>query len=173
MIKKAQLTDSVKKGNFIINSRKKHEACMIKHTSNGMIKEMEFDKVVIHYKSGWIFKGFTKDFSPDKGSFRYFFLPDKPSSDATNVFIKDLKAVFFVRDLIGDPLYKERKEYLEGEEPTGQKVEVIFEDGEVLVGSTLDCDPKRQGFFFTPADPKSNNIKIFAVASALKQIRFL
>lgn len=173
-MRKAQLTDSGEKCKFfIISQKKKHEAGMMKHTSTVMEREIEFDKVVIHYKSGWIFKGFTKDFSPDKDSFHYFFLPDKPSSDAEKVFIKDLKAVFFVRDLIGDPLYKERKEYLEGEKPPGQKVEVTFEDGEVLVGSTLDYEPKRQGFFFTPADPMSNNIKVFTVTSAVKHVHFL
>ena len=38
-------------------------------------------------------------------------------------------------------------------------------DGEVLVGSTLGYDPKRQGFFIFPADPKSNNVRVYIVSS--------
>ncbi len=64
-----------------------------------------------------------------------------------------------VRDFTGDSLYQERKKHIEGEKPSGKKVEVTFTDDGVLVGSTLGYDPKRQGFFIFPADPKSNNIR--------------
>jgi hypothetical protein len=52
-------------------------------------------------------------------------------------------------------------------------MEVTFKDGEVLVGTTLGYDPSRPGFFIFPADPKSNNIRVFAVATAVKKVRFL
>jgi hypothetical protein len=87
--------------------------------------------------------------------------------------VNDLKAIFMVRDFIGDPLYKERKKYIEGEKPSGRKVEVTFKDGEVLVGSTLGYDPKRQGFFILPADPKSNSIRVYVVSSAVQKVRYL
>lgn len=45
-------------------------------------------------------------------------------------------------------------------------------DGEVLVSSTLGYDPKRQGFFIFPADPKSNNIRVYAVSSGVKKVRY-
>jgi hypothetical protein len=57
--------------------------------------------------------------------------------------MNDLKAVFIVRDFVGDSLYKERKKYIEEEKPSGKKAEVIFKDGEVLVESTLGYNPKR------------------------------
>jgi hypothetical protein len=87
--------------------------------------------------------------------------------------MKDLKAIFMVRDFIGDPLYQERKKYIEGEKPSGKKVEVTFKDGEVLVGSTLGYDPKRQGFFVFPADPRANNIRVYVVSSATEKVRYL
>ena len=78
-----------------------------------------------------------------------------------------------VRDFIGNPLYNEQKKYMEAEKPSGRKVEVTFIDGEVMVESTLGYDPKRQGFFLFPADPQSNNIRVFAISSAVKSVRYL
>jgi len=60
-----------------------------------------------------------------------------------------------------------------GEKPSGRKVKVTFIDGEVLVGSTLGYDPKRQGFFIFPANPKSNDIRIYLVSSFLEKVRYL
>jgi hypothetical protein len=63
---------------------------------------------------------------------------------------------------------------MEGENPPGLKLEVIFTDGEVMVGSSmLSYDPKRPGNFIIPADPKSNNIRVYAVSSAVKSVRQL
>ncbi len=88
--------------------------------------------------------------------------------------MKRLKAIFIVRDFIGNPKHDERKKYVEGENPPGVKLEVTFADGEVMVGSTLlNYDPKRQGNFMIPADPNSNNIRVFVVSSAVKNVRQL
>ncbi len=132
---------------------------------------MERLKVVARYKDGKVIKGFTHDFFPNKDRF-HLFPPDNLSAKGIEVVISMLKAVFMVRDFIGNPQYNERKEYIEGEKFSGLQVEVTFKDGEVLVGSTLGYDPKRQGFFLFPADPKSNNIRVFAVSSALKNVRY-
>ena len=96
-----------------------------------------------------------------------------PSGGAIKVSMKDLEAIFMVRDFVGHSLYKERKKYIEGEKPSGRKVEVTFIDGEVLVGTTLGYDPKRQGFFIFPADPKSNNIRVYVVSSVVEKVRYL
>lgn len=133
---------------------------------------MERTKVVTRYSDGRLIKGFTQDFFPNKERL-YLFPADDPSGEAIEVSINDLKAIFMVRDFIGDPIYKERKNYIEGEKPFGRKMEVTFMDGEVLVGSTLGYDPKRQGFFLFPADPKSNNIRVYVVSSAVRKIRYL
>jgi hypothetical protein len=48
---------------------------------------------------------------------------------------------------------------------------VKFVDGEVMVGSTsLSYDPKKKGFFIIPADPKSNNMRVFVVSSTVKSV---
>ena len=133
---------------------------------------MEQIKVVVHYRAGKIMKGYTHDFFPHKDRF-HLFPVDRPNTQGTEVFLKDLKAIFLVRDFAGDPNYVDRKKYVEGEKPSGKKVEVLFEDTEVLVGSTLGYDRSRPGFFILPVDPKSNNLRVFVVSSAVKQVRQL
>ena len=131
---------------------------------------METIKVVVRYRDGRLLKGITQNFFPNKDRF-HIFLADKPSGPPTEVFIRDLKAVFVVRDFGGNPEYKERKEFGGGEKVFGTKIEVTFLDGEVLVGSTMGYDLKRQGFFIFPADPQSNNLRAFVVSVAVKHVR--
>lgn len=130
-------------------------------------------KIVAHYADGRVVKGYSQDFFPNKPHFHLFPAFGEPTDKAIEVRIQELKAVFFVRDFAGNPSYNERKGFAEGERPPGRKVEVTFRDGEVLVGTTLGYDPKRLGFFFIPADPKSNNLKVFAVSAAVTNVRFL
>ena len=133
---------------------------------------MEPVKVVARYINGRRIKGVTQDFFPNKDRF-HVYPAAKPSGEAVEVLLKELKAIFFVRDFVGNYLHNERKEYIQGEKPSGRKVEVVFRDGEVLVGTTLGYDPSRPGFFLFPADPKCNNIRVFAVSTAVKKVRFL
>ena len=133
---------------------------------------MEPVKVVARYIDGRRVKGFSQDFFPNKDRF-HIYSAAKPSGEAAEVLIKDLKAVFFVRDFTGNAMYDERKGYKEGDKPSGRKIEVTFRDGEVLIGTTLGYDPSRPGFFLFPADPKSNNIRIYAISTAVKKVRYL
>jgi len=133
---------------------------------------MEKVKVVVRYSCGRLIKGFTQDFFPAKKLF-HLTPVDNPSGEPIEVSIEDLKAIFMVLDFVGHPLYKERKKYVEEEKPSGQKVEVTFIDGEVLVGSTLNYDPKQQGFFIFPADLRSNNIRVYIVSSFVEKVRYL
>ena len=133
---------------------------------------MERTKVVARYTNGKIIKGYTLDFFPNKDRFHVTPI-DKPSDKPIEVIVDQLKAVFIVRDFNGDPQYVERKGYIEGETPYGAPIEVTFGDDEVLVGSCMAFDLKRQGFFISPPDPKSNNLRVFAVRSAVKRIRQL
>jgi hypothetical protein len=136
------------------------------------VSSVEPIKVIARYVDGKVIKGLSQDFFPNKDRF-HLHLADKPSGEAMEVLVKELKAVFFVRDFSGDSQYDERKNYMEGEKPTGRKIEVTFKDGEVMVGSTLGYEPNRPGFFLFPADPMSNNIRVFVVSATVRKIRFL
>ena len=82
----------------------------------------------------------------------------------TPVLLGDLKAVFFVRDFVGNAEYNERKKFSPpASVRKGAECKVVFKDNEVLVGS-LDGDLfLRPGLFVTPADPASNNIRVYAL----------
>ncbi len=129
-------------------------------------------KVVARYVRGRIVKGLTYDFFSNKD--RFHVTPaEGPGGKPVEVIINDLKAVFVVRDFNGDPGYIERKEYSKDDTPYGVPLGVTFNDGEIMVGSSMGFDPRRDGFFITPADLKSNNLRVFVVTSAVKRIRQL
>ena len=87
------------------------------------------------------------------------------------VSLATLKAVFFVKDHTGNKDYNEKKAF---DKPVpGRKLQVTFRDGEVLVGSSTAYDAGRPGFFMTPADPKSNNDRIYVVARAVRSVAFI
>ena len=134
---------------------------------------MEPTKVVVRYANGTIARGFVQNFSPNRDFF-YLSPVDNATGQSLQVSLRRLKAVFVVRDFRGNPEFQERNFYMKGENPSGLKLEVTFADGEVMVGSTLlNYDPKRQGNFMLPADPNSNNLRVFVVSSAVKNVRQL
>ncbi len=134
---------------------------------------MEPSKIVVRYLDGKVLKGTTQNFLPNKPTFHV--LPHNPqiSKEPVEISVNDLKAVFFVRDFIGNKLYKERKQLSPGEKPQGRLIEVTCNDGEVIVGSTTGYDPKRPGFMVFPVDSKGNNIKIFVLSYAVSKVRYL
>src|SRR4030042_5781378 len=123
---------------------------------------MERIKVVVRYTNGKILKGSSIDFFPNKDRFHVTPI-DKPLDKPIEVIINQLKAVFVVRDFKGVPQYVERGGHREGENPYGSLLEVTFVDGEVLTGSCMSFDLKRQVFFISPTAPKSNNVREFVV----------
>lgn len=55
----------------------------------------------------------------------------------------------------------------------GRKIRVVFEDGEVLLGTTQGYDASRPGFFIIPADAASNNERCFVVRIATREVTFV
>jgi hypothetical protein len=129
------------------------------------------NKVVVGLLNGTRLKGYTYDFSPLNGSFNLHPREDPLPGEAIKVELKDVKAVFFVAEFDGNPQYHER--LLMDLPMHGRKIEVTFRDGEKIVGRTEGYSPQRPGFFMLPADPKSNNIRIFVVSRNTRQIRLL
>jgi hypothetical protein len=127
----------------------------------------------MRYADGRLIKGYTNDFFPNKPVFHVRSVDSSPTDKGVEVSIKELKAVFFVKDFTGNAAYNEEKSFPEGGRPSGRKVEVIFSDGELLVGSTLGYDPARPGFFVTPSDPQSNNMRVFVISGAVRNFRYI
>ncbi len=133
------------------------------------------NKVVVHYLDHHLERGYTTDFRPDKPLF-HLIVKETEKEKSIPIKISNLKAVFFVKELRGKsrtrPVKKKTFEDIEDTNLIGKKVKVEFTDGEVLYGLTMGYSPQRQGFFFTPIDSESNNERIFAVLSAVKNITF-
>jgi hypothetical protein len=126
------------------------------------------NKIIIRYFDGKIKKGTTEDFFPNK---TIFHLRDKDSDEYTEIRIEDLKAVFFVKSFEGDHTYHESTEFERF--GLGRKIKVCFKDGEVLFGYTQGFSRERVGFILFPADPNSNNEKVFVVTAATENINFI
>ena len=128
------------------------------------------NRVVARFADGRVLKGTTQDFSVSPR-----FLPRHPrrtpAPTPVRVNVPALKAVFFVKDHTGDKDYNEKKAF--DKLVPGRKLQVTFRDGEVLVGSSTAYDAARPGFFMTPADPKSNNDRIFVVMKAVRSVAFI
>jgi hypothetical protein len=127
--------------------------------------------VILRYLDGTALKGFINDFSVARTQLHLWPSVGAPSSEQVIVPLSRLKAVFFVRDFDGDPAHVDRQAFETA--PIGRKIEVTFLDGEVIVGSTLSYRPEGPGFFLCPADPRSNNVRIFVVCGSVRYARFI
>jgi Family of unknown function (DUF6982) len=134
---------------------------------------LEASKIVARFLDGKIVKGYTQNFFPNRPVFHVLPMDAAIKTDPVEIQVSELKAMFFVRDFVGNKGHDERKGLAPGEKVQGRLIEVIFGDGEVLVGSTTGYDPKRPGFFFFPIDPKSNNLKVYILSSAIRGVQFL
>jgi hypothetical protein len=128
-----------------------------------------WQKVVARFRDGHLVRGYTADFHPSKPQLHLSAEPN--SSDTLFLQVSKLKALFFVRDFAGDQMRVDRHEF--GASPQGRKVAVTFHDGEILLGSTLGYKGDGQGFFVLPADPRSNNLRVFVAPGATQQVKFL
>ena len=124
--------------------------------------------VVVNLGDGVLLKGTTNNFFPNKEKFH---LTDQDTNEVREVPLINLKAVFFVKDFEGDPNYRERADAERS--GLGKRIEVEFKDGETLLGYSQGYTPNRPGFFVFPADPESNNDRVFVLTAATKSVRFV
>ena len=131
-----------------------------------MVASRKDDKVIAHLLDGTLLRGTAPSFYPSRTHF------DLVDVDGVNhkLHLAELKALFFVREFDGRPDRRERKGFFT-ESGKGSKILVEFFDGEILFGHTLSYSPNGIGFFMTPGDPDSNNIKVFVVRSSTKRVK--
>ncbi len=118
-------------------------------------------------------KGMTSDFFPGKDTFHVNATNAPNVATPVEIRTKDVKAVFFVKDLAGNPQHVKRNEFDPAKPPVGRRIRVVFKDGEVLVGTTTGYQPGRPGFFIVPADSGSNNERCYVVTEATQEISFI
>ncbi len=125
-------------------------------------------KLVVHAKDGAIYKGVTQDFEPGREEFH--FLPAEGGGIPMVLRVNDMKALFWVKDYLGNRQYVAVRKF-DGTDTQRRRAIVTFDDGEEIWG-TLDGDTgSDRGFFLIPADKLDNNVRIFVVRSALREVR--
>ena len=131
------------------------------------------NKVVARYSDGRMIKGSTSDFVPAKEFFHVAPADAAVGSRPVMVHVKDLKAVFFVKDFAGRPDYNPKNEFEADRTPPGRKIKVVFADGEAIVGTTQGYQPGRPGFFMVPADSAANIERCYVVSAATTEVTLL
>jgi len=132
-------------------------------------------KVVVKYQNGDIIKGWVEDFRPDRESFTLFPLFEYSQEERIEIEFSSLKAVFFVKDFIGDKDYKKVRTFNVDLKitPSQRKLIVNFLDGEHLYGTSHTYGRYKVGFFVYPIDPKDNSERIFVANSAVESVRLM
>jgi hypothetical protein len=127
-------------------------------------------KLVVHTKDGTIHKGVTQDFDPGHEAFH--FLPAEGGGVPMRMRVEEMKALFWVKDYLGNRQFVADRSFDEADVERRRAI-VTFKDGEEMWG-TLDEDADSgRGFFLLPADKRDNNVRIFVVRSALKDMRVM
>ena len=129
---------------------------------------MPANKIVVHDKDGNILKGTTADFLPKRPVF-HIAVGGIQGEEIKEIFMDNLKAIFFVKDFTGDRDYKETKDFSD-HPASGKQILALFKDGETITGYTHSINMDQPGLFLVPVDPKSNNERIFIVFSSLSTL---
>lgn len=126
----------------------------------------KIEKVIAHFRNGTLLRGTTRSFNPARASLRL----KTEDGKRREVDVRELKALFFVKEFSGNPTYNERKGFFSS--PThAYKVLVEFNDGEIVFGYSDSSSQRGLGFFLVPGDPVSNNIRVFVVRASTKRIK--
>ena len=124
--------------------------------------------VVARFLDGRVLKGTTNDFAPNKPTFHLSVWGDTSARGVT-IPVGGLKALFFVKSFKGDAAHVEDLDVAKAR-GQGRRIVVTFADGEVVAGFTTGYAKDKQGFFVVPADPESNNARIFVVSTSVTKV---
>jgi hypothetical protein len=129
------------------------------------------NRVVVGLADGKRLKGYIFNFSPMRDSFRLFPEPNSPPNLGTDVSLREVKAIFFVKDFAGTRERKDSQQINPGAH--GRKLEVTFRDDEKIAGTTEAYNRQKVGFFMFPGDRESNNVRIFIVNASVREVKQL
>jgi len=130
---------------------------------------IETNRVVVRLADGGVLKGTTVDFFPNRPTFH---LRPRDGGEPVEIHCSSLKALFFVKSFEGDRRRRDLRTFLAGppQMAKGNKIAVHFADGELLTGYSMNYSREKEGFVVFPADPRSNNLRIYVVSSAALEI---
>lgn len=152
---------------------------------------MPGDRAVLHVRAGKLLKGLLTDFMPTADTV-HLQIESEQANSSIEVKVSDLKAIYYVRSLVGNKQYKKKRYFPSAseeqalpvrarglgasEDPAlsnplgppnpivtkGRRVMVRFKDGEILCGFIEGDLPWKEGFL-TANDP---NLKGFFIYPA-------
>ncbi|MBZ5639570.1 MAG: hypothetical protein LAO51_12565 [Acidobacteriia bacterium] len=126
------------------------------------------NKIVVHMKDGTVHKGVTQDFDPASPAFHV--LPAEGGGVPRRVAVEGMKALFYVKDYIGNRDFVARQQFDEAQR-SGRRTILTFTDGETMWGFLGEASDAGPGFHFFPLDEQDNNIRVFVVRSSLKEMK--
>jgi hypothetical protein len=123
------------------------------------------NKVVAHYEDGRLIKGIGMDIDPARPVCHV--RPEQGSAE--KVELRELKALFFVRSLEGDPsrTRDNTPDFRDVRTRGASVISLRFRDGEEIVGITIRYPPIRPFFYVVPVDANSNNTRILVNRAAV------
>ena len=127
------------------------------------------NEVVARFLDGKVIKGVSLDVDPNRP------ICHVRTGERRMVEVKltTLKALYFVKDLVGDAKRDDSALLAEADERShgSYPIDIEFIDGERLVGFTVRYPPIRPFFFVLPADVRSNNIRVLVNRAAVKRMQ--
>jgi hypothetical protein len=133
-------------------------------------RERIVNRVVVALLDGRRPRGFVYDINTNDPEFHLYSSEDPSDAKSELIDIRRCKAIYFVKSLTGNPNYRENKTELPELRRWGRPFEVVFGDGERIVGTVEIYHEERMGFYLLPPDPKSNNLRIFVIAATVQSI---
>ena len=126
------------------------------------------NEVVARYIDGRVVKGTCLDVDPARPTCHI----KTPEHGMVKVKLAELKALFFVKDVVGDSAHQEGTTVAPGDARARSFacIELQFRDGERVIGLTARFPPARPFFFVLPADTGSNNIRILVNRAAVARM---
>ena len=124
-----------------------------------------YERIVIRYFSGKIIKRIITDIDIHIDRFT---IRNALTGQIESYTTEDLKAIFWVKNLIGDPSRIDRQGFVREADP--QNLFIEFRDGECQWGSHSGYSSKAFGFNFYPHDPDSNNIRCYIPRNAINYV---
>jgi hypothetical protein len=127
----------------------------------GAISPFHRSKVVVAYLDGRRLKGRLHTLSTALNFFRLFPEESSPENAGIEIKFEEVKAVFFVKDFVGDSQRRDLSDAQPHEH--GRVLQITFKDGEKITGVSETYHREKIGFFLFPADRDGNNVRIFVV----------
>lgn len=121
--------------------------------------------VAARYLDGRVTKGRAIDFAANAD----LTLIASGNDEEVRIPAGELKALFFIKDIEGNPEREERKSFRDSQ-LLGKRVWVIFHDGEEMAGWSQSFRRGKHGFYLFPTDPRSNIEMAYVFGHATREV---